>query len=60
MEYERARKESSVKEIHTSLDYGYDLKTEELITKVLLEEGITAIEVPWHFPLFTDENFKRT
>ena len=28
MEYERARKESTVKEVRASLDYGYDIKTE--------------------------------
>jgi len=38
MEYERARKESIVKEIRSSLDYGYDLKMEELIGKVLQKE----------------------
>jgi len=38
MEYERARKESIVKEIRSALDYGYDLKMEELIGKVLQKE----------------------
>jgi Xaa-Pro aminopeptidase len=60
MEYERARKESSVKEIRSSLDYGYGIKTEELIAKVLQEENITAIEVPRYFPLFIAEELKKS
>ena len=59
MEYERARKESIVKEIRASLDYGSDLKTEELITKILREEHINAIEVPRDFPLFTAEELRK-
>nr|QNO53443.1 Xaa-Pro dipeptidase [Methanosarcinales archaeon ANME-1 ERB6] len=59
MEYERAMKESIVKEIRSSLDYGYDLKTEELIAKVLQEESINAIEVPWYFPLFTADALRK-
>nr|QNO52820.1 Xaa-Pro dipeptidase [Methanosarcinales archaeon ANME-1 ERB6] len=59
MEYERARKESMVTEIRSSLDYGSDLKTEELITKILLEEHINAIEVPRNFPLFTAEELRK-
>lgn len=59
MEYERARKESTVTEIRSSLDYGRDLKTEELITKILLEERINAIEVPRDFPLFTAEELRK-
>jgi Xaa-Pro aminopeptidase len=60
MEYGRARKESSVKEIRSTLDYGYNIKTEERITKVLQEEGVSAIEVPAYFPLFlADELQKR-
>jgi len=59
MEYERARKESMVTEIRSSLDYGRDLKTEELITKILLEERINAIEVPRDFPLFTAEELRK-
>ncbi|RZN38381.1 MAG: M24 family metallopeptidase [Methanophagales archaeon ANME-1-THS] len=55
MEYERARKESRVKEIRSSLEYGYDLKMEELIFTVLREEGIHAIEVPGYFPLYLAE-----
>ena len=59
MEYERAKKESIVKEIRSSLDYGYDLKTEELIAKVLQKENINAIEVPRYFPLFTAEKLRK-
>ncbi|MBE0517127.1 MAG: aminopeptidase P family protein [Methanophagales archaeon] len=59
MEYERARKESIVKEIRSSLDYGYDLKMEELISKILQEEGITTIEVPGYFPLYTAEELRK-
>jgi len=59
MEYERARKESIVKEVRSTLDYGYGLKTEELITKVLQEEGINAIEVPRYFPLFTADELRK-
>ena len=59
MEYERARKESMVTEIRSSLDYGSDLKTEELITKILREGHINAIEVPRDFPLFTAEELRK-
>ena len=59
MEYERARKESTVTEIRSSLDYGRDLKTEELITKILREERINAIEVPRNFPLFTADELRK-
>jgi Xaa-Pro aminopeptidase len=59
MEYERARKESIIKQIRSSLDYGYDIKTEELIAKVLQEESINAIEVPRYFPLFTAEELRK-
>ena len=59
MEYERARKESIVTEIRSSLDYGYDLKMDELIFKVLQEECITAIEVPGYFPLYTAEELRK-
>jgi Xaa-Pro aminopeptidase len=58
MEYERARKESIVKEIRASTDY-YDLKMEELIAKVLHEESINAIEVPRYFPLLTAEELRK-
>ncbi|MBC8520788.1 MAG: aminopeptidase P family protein [Methanomicrobia archaeon] len=53
MEYERAIKESIVNEVRSTLDYGYKIKTEELIAKILQEESINAIEVPEYFPLFT-------
>lgn len=59
MEYERARKESIVKEIRSALDYGYDIKMEELIFKILQEEGINAIEVPDYFPLYTAEELRK-
>jgi len=59
MEYERARKESIVKEIRSSLGYGYELKMEELISKILQEEGITAIEVPSYFPLYIAEELRK-
>jgi len=59
MEYERARKESTVKEVRTSLDYGYNIKAEELIAKILQEESINAIEVPRYFPLFTAEELRK-
>lgn len=53
MEYERAIKESIVNEVRSTLDYGYKIKTEELIIKILQEESTNAIEVPGYFPLFT-------
>ena len=59
MEYERAKKESIVKEVRSSLDYGHDLKPEELITKVLQEESTTAIEVPKYFQLYTAEELRK-
>lgn len=55
MEYGRARKESIVNEIRSSLDYGQNLKLEELIVKILQQERITAIEVPKYFFLYTAE-----
>jgi len=60
MEYERARKESIIKQIRSSLDYDYGIKTEELIAKILQEESINAIEVPRYFPLFTAEELKKS
>jgi len=60
MEYERAKKETIANEVRSSLDYGHDLKTEELIINVLREEGITAIEVPRYFSLFTAEELRKT
>jgi len=59
MEYERAKKESFVKEIRSTFDYGYGLKTEELITKILQEEDIKAVEVPRYFPLYTAEELRK-
>lgn len=53
MEYERAIKESIVNDVRSTLDYGYKIKTEGLIIKILQEESINAIEVPEYFPLFT-------
>ncbi|MCK4731836.1 MAG: hypothetical protein KAT65_05185, partial [Methanophagales archaeon] len=59
MEYERARKEASVKEIRSTLDYGHNIKREELITKVLQEEGIEGVEVPPYFPLYIAEELRK-
>ena len=59
MEYERARKESVVKEVRSSLDYGHDLKTEELIIKILQEEQVEAIEVPGYFNLYTADALRK-
>ena len=60
MEYERARKESIIKKICSSYDYGYDLKTEELIVKILQEEDIKEVEVPKYFPLFTADALRKS
>jgi len=59
MEYERAIKESIVNEVRSTLDYGYNIKTEELIIKVLQEESINAIEVPKYFSLYTAEELRK-
>lgn len=59
MEYERARKESIVKEIRSTLDYGYNLQPEELILKILRDEGVDAIEVPKYFPVYTADALRR-
>jgi len=59
MEYERAIKESIVNEVRSTLDYGYKIKTEERIAKILLEERINAIEVPKYFPLFTADALRK-
>ncbi len=59
MEYERARKESVVNGVRSSLDYGYDIKTEELIIKILQEEHVKTIEVPKYFPLYTAEALRK-
>jgi Xaa-Pro aminopeptidase len=58
MEYGRAGKESMVKEVRSSLDYGQDLKLEELIVEILREARITALEVPRYFPLYTAETLR--
>jgi Xaa-Pro aminopeptidase len=60
MEYERAKKETIVKEVRSSLDYGQNLKLEELIVKIFQEERITAIEVPKYFSFYTAEALKQT
>lgn len=60
MEYERARKESVVNDVRSSLDYGHDLKTEELIMKILQEEQVESIEVPGYFNLYTAEELKKS
>ncbi|MBE9594758.1 MAG: aminopeptidase P family protein, partial [Proteobacteria bacterium] len=59
MEYERAKNESFIKEIRSTFDYGYGLKTEELITKILKEEDIKAVEVPGYFPLYVAEELRK-
>ncbi len=59
MEYGRAKKELIVKEVRSSLDYGQNLKMEELILKVLQEEHLEAIEVPKYFPLYTAEELRK-
>ena len=55
MEYERAKKESRVHDVRSSLDYGTNLKLDELVLKLLKEEGVTAVEVPRTFYLGTAE-----
>ncbi|MBN1763325.1 MAG: aminopeptidase P family protein [Methanomicrobia archaeon] len=55
MEYGRAKKESIVKKVRSSLDYGQNLKREELLVEILRGERITTIEVPRYFPLYTAE-----
>ena len=59
MEYERAKKESIVNEVRSTLDYGYDLKMEEQIIKILQEEHIETIEVPKYFQLYTAEELRK-
>ena len=59
MEYERAKKESIVKEVRSTLDYGYGLKMEELIIKILREEHVETIEVPRYFHLYTAEELRK-
>lgn len=60
MEYERAKKESCIKEVRSSFDYGQGLKTEELIVRILLEETVNAVEVPRYFPLYIAEALKKS
>ncbi|MBN1456178.1 MAG: aminopeptidase P family protein [Methanomicrobia archaeon] len=55
MEYERARKESRVHDVRSSLDYGTNLKLDEVVIKLLRDEGVTAVEVPRTFYLGTAE-----
>ncbi|MGC9443715.1 MAG: M24 family metallopeptidase [Candidatus Methanospirareceae archaeon] len=55
MEYERARKESRVHDVRSSLDYGTNLKWDEVVIKLLRDEGVTAVEVPRTFYLGTAE-----
>ena len=61
MEYERARKETTAKEVRSTLDYGYNpnLKTEELLLRILQQEGLNAVEVPRYFPLYTAEELRK-
>lgn len=59
MEYGRAKKESIVKEVRSSLDYGQDLKLEALVLQILQEERITSIDVPRYFSLYTADELRR-
>jgi Xaa-Pro aminopeptidase len=59
MEYERARKESSAMDIRSTLDYGANIKTEELIVKILREEDIKEIEVPRYFPVYIADELRK-
>lgn len=58
MEYERARKESRVRDVRSSLDYGTNLKLDEVVIKLLRDEGVTALEVPRTFYLGTAETLR--
>jgi Xaa-Pro aminopeptidase len=58
MEYERARKESRVHDVRSSLDYGTNLKLDEVVVKLLKDEGVTALEVPRTFYLGTAETLR--
>ncbi len=58
MEYERAKKESIVKEIRSTRDYGYALKLEELILRILSLEGVNEIEVPGYFSLYSADRLR--
>ena len=59
MEFGRAKKESTVKEIRSSSEYGRDLKLEELLMAILHAEQILAVEVPRYFPLYTAEELRK-
>ncbi|HDS44675.1 MAG TPA: aminopeptidase P family protein [Methanomicrobia archaeon] len=58
MEYERARKESRVHDVRSSLDYGTNLKWDEVLIKLLRDEGVTAAAVPRTFYLGTAETLR--
>ncbi len=58
MEYERARKEARVHDVRSSLDYGMNLKLDEVIIKLLKDEGVTSVEVPGTFFLRTAETLR--
>ena len=60
MEYERAKKESCIKDVRSTFDYGQGLKTEELIVRILQEEAVNAVEVPRYFPLYIAEALKKS
>ncbi len=69
MEVERAKKESRVKDVRSTTDYGVkelikkyqDPKRVrcELLYKILREEGVEQIEVPGNFPFFLSEGLRK-
>jgi Xaa-Pro aminopeptidase len=59
MEFERAKKESKVKEIRSTLEYGRDLKLEELLAAIFQDERLKAVEVPRYFSLYTAEELRK-
>jgi Xaa-Pro aminopeptidase len=59
LEYERAKKESIVREVRSMLDYGYNIKIDELIAKIIQEEDIRELVVPKYFPLFTADELRK-
>lgn len=59
MEVGRAKKESAVKEVRSSSEYGRELKLEELLIAILHAEQIRAVEVPRYFPLYTAEELRK-
>ena len=59
MEYERAEKESCVKEIRSLSDYGYKIKRHERIANILAEEKLTSIEVPRYFSLYLADELRK-